>query len=257
MSTNPAEIATAPIIHLPEIGSTNEEALSRVRRGEAGPLFVRADVQTAGRGRHGRSWTSPVGNLYMSLLLPVAAPASCLPQVAHVAAVALAQAVERLLGSAMPLRIKWPNDLLVGPAKAAGILVEGTRLGVDQVCVIGWGVNCASHPTDLPYAATDLTTAAGRPVEADALAETLRTAMAEAVALWDDGRGFEAVRSLWLAHAVPLGTPMRLRGDAMSRAGRFAGIDEAGRLVLQGPDGPVTIEAGEIILDENPAALTG
>jgi BirA family transcriptional regulator, biotin operon repressor / biotin---[acetyl-CoA-carboxylase] ligase len=257
VTTPAAEIARAPVIHLPEIGSTNEQALDRARRGESGPLFIRADRQTSGRGRHGRAWASPVGNLHLSLLMPIAAPPRCLPQVAHVAAVALARAIRAIAGPRLPLCVKWPNDLLIDRAKVAGILVEGTRIGPEQACVIGWGVNCAHHPADLPYAATNLSAALGRPVTADVVAAALRPAIAEAMTLWNDGRGFAGVRAQWLGFALPLETPMRVRGGGDPIAGRFQGIDEAGRLLLLGPHGPMTVEAGEVILDERSAALAG
>lgn len=250
MNDRATEIEAAPIRHLAETGSTNEDALETGRAGFAGTLWIRAGRQISGRGRQGREWTSPLGNLYCSLLLPVAAKPALLPQISHVAAVALADAIRQVAGDLPWLRIKWPNDLLVDGAKVAGILVEGTRDPAGrQICVVGCGVNCATHPEGLPYRATSLTAAAACPVDPDALFDALRSTMGDAIATWDDGRGYAAIRARWLARALPLDTPLVVRGSHEPLSGRFQGIDDKGRLLLLGPHGPVTVEAGEVTLN--------
>ena len=124
MGERATEIDTAPVQHLAETGSTNEDALALARTGVSGPLWIVADRQIAGRGRQGRLWESPIGNLYATLLLPVAAPPETLPQLSHVAAVALVTAVEESFGPHPGLRLKWPNDVLLDGAKLAGMLVS-------------------------------------------------------------------------------------------------------------------------------------
>ncbi len=182
-------------------------------------------------------------------MLPISAEPAVLPQISQVAAVALAETVLQVVAQVPAVHIKWPNDLLVGGAKAAGILVEGTRtLAGTQICVIGCGVNCATFPDNLPYKATSLAQAAGRPVDADVLFLRLRSSMAEALSTWDDGRGYPAIRTRWLARALPLDTPLVVRTGREPISGRFQGIDMRGRLLLLGPHGPVTVEAGEVIL---------
>src|SRR6267142_4792177 len=135
--------------------STNTEALALARAGERGPLWVTAGRQSAGRGRRGRTWTSAAGNLFASLLLTDPAPPEHWPELAFVAALAIHDAVAEI---APPLRaqlaIKWPNDVLLAGKKFAGILVEGEG-GGQGVVAIGIGVNCASHPNETDFPATD------------------------------------------------------------------------------------------------------
>src|SRR5215469_2812357 len=134
------------------LGSTNAEALRLARQGERGPLWIAADRQTAGRGRRGRAWISPRGNLYASLLLTEPAAAEHWSQLSFVAALAMHDAVVEIAGDLKPLlTIKWPNDLLLAGAKLGGILIEAES-GISAV-VVGIGVNCASHPADTEFPA--------------------------------------------------------------------------------------------------------
>src|SRR2546423_7378341 len=130
------------------LGSTNAEALNLARRGEPGPLWVTARRQTAGRGRRGRTWISPPGNLYATLLLTAPAPPERWPQLSFVAALAIHDAVIAIAAGLAPrLAIKWPNDLLLDGAKFAGILIEGQGGGdASNAVAVGIGVNCATHP---------------------------------------------------------------------------------------------------------------
>lgn len=250
MGERATEIDTAPVQHLAETGSTNEDALALGRTAVAGPSWIVADRQVAGRGRQGRLWQSPVGNLYATLLVPVDAPVSVLPQLSHVAAVALVAALEDCVGAQPGLRIKWPNDVLLDGAKLAGILVEGTRTAAgQQVCALGFGVNCANFPEALPYRATSLATVFGETTPPEALFARLRLRVQAAFAAWDDGRGYAAIRERWLAHALPLDTALVVRGARDPIHGRFQGIDDKGRLLLMGPHGPVTVEAGDVTLN--------
>ncbi len=142
-------------IHFSTLASTNEDALVRARAGEADTLWIVAESQTQGRGRVGRVWSSPPGNLYASLMLRDPADMRKAPELGFVAGLALARAVAEILGDSEAFRIKWPNDLVRGSAKFAGLLVEGTQLaGGGYGCVIGFGVNCASHPMGLEYPTT-------------------------------------------------------------------------------------------------------
>jgi BirA family transcriptional regulator, biotin operon repressor / biotin---[acetyl-CoA-carboxylase] ligase len=250
VSDSATGIETAPVRHLTETGSTNEDALAVGRLGVAGPLWFSADRQISGRGRQGRGWASPVGNLYCTLLLPLAAEPAVLPQMSHVAAVALADAIGKIAHDISGLRIKWPNDLLIDEAKVAGILVEGTRdPSGGQICAVGCGVNCATFPEGLPYRATSLSAAARRPVDPHALFAALRSTLADAVSTWREGAGYPAIRARWLARALPLDTPLVVRGSHQPVSGRFRGIDDNGRLLLMGPHGPIAVEAGEVNLD--------
>lgn len=227
------------------IGSTNEEALRRARTGETGPLWITARTQTAGRGRRGRAWVSETGNLFATLLLTDPAPPEHAAQLSFVAALAVHDAIVSLAPAlASRLTLKWPNDVLYGGAKLAGILIEaeGTR---PLIVAIGIGVNCRHHPTETDYPATDLAAAAGAAVSAEAMFEALSGAMARRMAEWQCG--FAAIRAAWLDRAGSLGGELTVRLATRELSGRFEALDEAGRLVLLMPDGRrETIAAGEV-----------
>jgi BirA family transcriptional regulator, biotin operon repressor / biotin---[acetyl-CoA-carboxylase] ligase len=230
-----------------EIDSTNAEALRLARSGELGPLWVTARSQNAGRGRRGRSWVSPPGNLYASLLLSDPSSSEVAPQLSFVAALAVHDAVVTVApGIAPRLALKWPNDMLCQGAKVAGILVEGE--GTRPLCaVIGVGVNCRHHPGETDYPATDLT-AAGAMVTPESLFRALSAAMAQRLQQWDRGGNFAAIRSDWLARASGLGGDMRVRMAEREVTGRFESLDTTGRLILSLPGGGIeAISAGDVM----------
>jgi BirA family biotin operon repressor/biotin-[acetyl-CoA-carboxylase] ligase len=227
------------------LGSTNAEALALARTGERGPLWISARSQSAGRGRRGSHWVSPPGNLYATLLLTEPSAPGAAPQLSFVAALALHDAVAAAAPPLGPaLKVKWPNDLLVGPAKLAGILIEGESDPVFAVA-IGIGVNFAAHPSEVAYPATDLA-ANGALVAPDALLAQLAAAMQRRLAQWDRGLGFAGIRADWLKRAAGLGEILRVRLSARELSGRFQGLDEAGRLLLEQDNGVTTITAGEV-----------
>ena len=227
------------------LGSTNAEALARARAGERGPLWITAKSQSAGRGRRGSQWASPPGNLYATLLLTEPSPAELAPQLSFVAGLALHDAVATCAPKLSPvLKVKWPNDLLIAQTKVAGILIEGENDPVFAVA-IGVGVNCVAHPADTPYPATDLVTA-GSPVAPDALLEELAAAMWKRLGQWNSGLGFAATRAAWLERAAALGEILRVRLPERELSGRFRGLDESGRLLLDQGGSVSTITAGEV-----------
>jgi BirA family transcriptional regulator, biotin operon repressor / biotin---[acetyl-CoA-carboxylase] ligase len=143
------------------------------------------------------------------------------------------------------LTIKWPNDVLFDAAKICGILIESTAGPEGRAVVIGVGVNCRHHPSDTPYAATDLA-ALGYPADPMALFERLAARLAEWIETWRSG-SFEAVRAAWLARARGIGEPVQVRLQDSTRSGRFEALDERGRLLLRLADGRLdTISAGDV-----------
>ena len=205
------------------IGSTNDEAMLRARQGDPGRLWIVAREQQQGRGRAGRIWSSPPGNLYASLLLVGPCATAISPQIGFVAGVALQRAVAMVAGLTAPrLALKWPNDLLLDEAKIAGILVEGTMLaGAGPLAaVIGIGVNVRHHPSDTPYRATDLNSA-GFNLQPDAVFAALAVTMAETLDEWRGGAGFAAVRAQWVARASGIGEPISVRQPEGERRGIF------------------------------------
>jgi len=229
------------------LGSTNTEALNLARQGERGPLWVVAARQSAGRGRRGRRWVSEPGNLYASLLLTAPPLPHVWPQLSFVAALALHDAIgECTKTMEAALVIKWPNDVLLGRAKLAGILIEG-ETGDAPAVAIGVGVNCVSHPTDTDYPATDLA-AAGASVAPSALFAHLSVQMMERLAQWAAGEGFSTVRADWIARAAGLGEDIRVRLADRELSGRFEALDPDGKMILRLPDGrTATVTAGDTL----------
>ncbi|RYC31404.1 biotin--[acetyl-CoA-carboxylase] ligase [Lichenibacterium minor] len=245
--------------HHASIGSTNEEALERGRAGDPGRLWVLADRQTAGRGRIGRAWDSPAGNHHASLLLVDPCPQRLAPQLAFVAGVAVVKALVAVAGEGMGIALKWPNDVLCGGAKLAGLLVEGTSGGRSAhssgfSAVLGFGVNCASHPTHLSYPTTHLGLLAGEAGTRDALFAALSASAIDALDLWDRGRNFAGIRRAWLDHALPPGTPLAVARPDATHVGTFKTVDDDGRLILETGSGCLTVEAGDVFLADMTAA---
>jgi BirA family biotin operon repressor/biotin-[acetyl-CoA-carboxylase] ligase len=226
--------------------STNTEALALARQGERGPLWVTAERQTGGRGRRGRSWVSEPGNLHASLLLTEAAPPEHVAELSFVAALAIHDAVAEVAPNLKPaVAIKWPNDLLVGGKKFAGILIESEGKE-SEAAAVGIGVNCVSHPPDADFPATDLK-AAGADVSPAALFAALSAKMLGRLAQWNKGEHFSTIRADWLARAGGVGGPVRVRVGEEELAGTFETIDDAGRLVLATRDGSKkTVAAGDV-----------
>lgn len=237
-------------IRLRRTDSTNAEAWRRARDGAEGGLWIRAEVQEAGRGRSGRRWESPEGNLYASLLLrPACAPQTVL-QLSFVAGLAAFDAVaalgETLRGH---LALKWPNDLLLDGAKLGGVLLESLNgAGGTPAVVIGTGLNLAGHPPDTATPATHLA-AHGVDASPDEAFHRLARATAQWLDEWADGAGWEAVRSAWLERGPPIGAPISVRLADGEITGRYAGIDGQGALVLKnGDEGEKRITAGDVFL---------
>ncbi|MBV1706719.1 MAG: biotin--[acetyl-CoA-carboxylase] ligase [Hyphomicrobiales bacterium] len=246
------------IEHHQRLGSTNDEALRRAREGARGPLFIIADEQFAGRGRHGKVWQAPPGNLNISLLLTNPAPVAQLPELGFVAGVAVHGALCETLRDAQvtaALKIKWPNDIVHHGAKLSGLMLEAHQVqhGV-QACIIGIGINCRAIPDGLPYGATHLAALAGRAVEAAEVAPHLIAALGREIALHGGGAGFAGIRQRWLARAAGLGTMVSVDTGSARRSGIFQTIDMHGRLVLVMDGVEARFDAGDVFL--NPSANT-
>jgi BirA family biotin operon repressor/biotin-[acetyl-CoA-carboxylase] ligase len=227
------------------LGSTNAEALVLARAGERGPLWLTATSQSAGRGRRGSQWISPPGNLHATLLLTEPSAAAQASQLSFVTALAVHDAVAECAPQLGPLlKVKWPNDLLIEKAKVAGILIEGESEPAFTVA-IGIGVNCAAHPANADYPATDLA-ATGALVVPDMLFEALSVAMELRLAQWKRGQGFAQIRADWLKRAAGLGEMLRVRLPERELSGRFDGLDESGRLLLDQGGKLTAVTAGEV-----------
>jgi BirA family biotin operon repressor/biotin-[acetyl-CoA-carboxylase] ligase len=226
------------LVHLAETDSTNAEAMRRALAGEPGPLWVIADRQTAGRGRSGRAWASEPENLFASLLISTECPAPRVGQLSLVAGVAAIDAITNAgLDRTAALRLKWPNDILIGPGKAGGILVESsTRPEGGMSAVIGVGLNLVSRPTELGAAATSLACHGLALSPREALC-FLGDAMDTWLATWNEGEGFARVREAWLARGGAVGEALTVHAGTELVHGRFVGLDAEGALIVADSEG--------------------
>jgi BirA family biotin operon repressor/biotin-[acetyl-CoA-carboxylase] ligase len=241
------EFGGAGLRYYNEVDSTNEEARRLAESGIEGPLWLLADRQTRGRGRRGREWLSPTGNLYATLLLrPEHGIARC-AELSFAAALAVSELVA-LQAPQADVRVKWPNDVLADERKIAGILLESaSNNGIrPDWLAIGFGLNLKSHPEEVNYPATSLLELGAKaPPPREALA-SLAEAFAKWYGLWLE-RGFVPVRDAWLARAARVGMRIRARIADRETSGVFEGIDETGALLLRESANRLrTISAGEV-----------
>ncbi len=210
-------------------------------------LWLRAERQTAGRGRLGREWVSPPGNLYASTAVRLRPSDPLASDLSLMAGVAVEEAVTIVLdaaGQPAAPALKWPNDLLIDGAKVAGILLERR----DDVVVVGIGVNLAHHP-DLPDKVTVSLASLGAPTQPAAFVELLAETFARWLARWRS-EGLRPVRERWLARAHPVGTALLAQlPDGVVLNGLFDGLDAQGSLLLRLASGERrVIHAGDLVL---------
>lgn len=230
------------------IGSTNEEAKHLARDGAAEATLVWALEQSAGRGRRGRAWISPRGNLYLSLILRPDCPAGSAAQLGFVAALAVGGALRAILPRIERLAYKWPNDVLINGRKIAGVLLESETLAPEKLSfvVVGVGVNLTASPQGTEFPATSILE--------EGLGEVMPEVMLEEFAAhfqsWNmrwHAEGFAPVRAAWLATAaIARGEPILVRLDALALCGRFLDIDHEGNLLLDYAGECRRIAAGEV-----------
>ena len=228
------------------LDSTNDEALRRIAAGTAGHGdAIVARVQTAGRGRRGRPWQSPRGNLHLTLIVrpPAGVPVG---ELAFVTALAVGDAVATVLPEPAALRYKWPNDLLLSGRKLAGLLIEAGGTEMNPALAIGIGVNVAEAPSAMAFPTASL-----RDSGAHVTAEALVSPICKSFAAWYDrwlAGGFAPVRAAWLARAHGVGGPVEARlPDGTVHRGTFRGLDPSGALMLEGEGGAIrTVAAGDV-----------
>lgn len=234
-----------PVIRFAEIDSTNEEARRRAVSGDTGPCWLVTDAQTAGRGRLGRQWSSPKGNLFTTALLPYPRPAAEAVVVPFAAGLAVVDAARMAGVDISQLGLKWPNDVLAGQAKLSGILIETGLIHGQLWMAAGFGINVELAPErpDRPTAClADVPGGAG--LTALRLLTLLDLAFrARLHQLLSEG--FAPIRADWLARAAYLDKPIEVNG----LKGVMTGLAEDGALILRADDGTIThVRAGEISL---------
>jgi BirA family transcriptional regulator, biotin operon repressor / biotin---[acetyl-CoA-carboxylase] ligase len=238
------------------VGSTNAEAMARAREGERGPIWFVTSEQTAGRGRRHRPWIAPRGNLASSVLEVIDVSPSVAATLGFAAGLALEAALQKVsieasLRSAgsddMKFSLKWPNDVLAGRQKLAGILLEAEAVADHRLAVVvGIGTNVVAAPEGTPTPATSLA-ALGVHIGAQELFGALSDAWAEFRGIWGDGRGFGEIRRLWLERAAGLGQSVAVQSGSATAEGIFDTIDETGCMVIRTSEGKrVPISAGDV-----------
>ncbi|MBI4047229.1 MAG: biotin--[acetyl-CoA-carboxylase] ligase [Devosia nanyangense] len=238
--------------------------MKAAQSGDGGPIWFAALQQTAGRGRRGRPWSSPHGNLAASLLIVPDADPNLIATLGFVAGVALNRALATVLpkgkfktgldgadgeegGKRARIALKWPNDVLADGAKLSGILLEAQPLPDGRTAIVmGCGVNVVAAPEGTPYPATSLRDL-GADVDAQAVFEALTQAWVDTYKLWDQGRGIAEVLRLWREFAAGIGAPVAVNRHGDIVRGIFETIDDAGRLVVRADDDTrITITAGDV-----------
>lgn len=222
----------APIEVVAAIDSTNAEILRRIAQGRTDPHWLVALSQTQGRGRRARGWESPPGNLFATLLLPLEVEPHEAATVSFVAALAVMDVLDGLLGAA-EVTLKWPNDVMVAGRKAVGILLESDWSRDDRlVMAVGVGINLAHAPVAPERPAIALAALGIVPPAPHDAAAMLAAAFAARFETWRT-QGFAATRAHWLARAQGLGGPVVARLTLRTHEGVFEDLDETGALVLR------------------------
>lgn len=238
-----ADIALPPPFRLiahDVLGSTNDEARRLADAGGEHGLVVTALRQTAGRGRRGRSWDSPSGNLHCSLLLRPAKPLAEAAQLSFVGGIAVCDAL-RQAAPGLDFACKWPNDVLLAGRKVAGMLLESAG----DAIILGVGVDVEYAPAEALYPATSLRQCGSQATADDVLAAFVTTFQTW-YGRWMEG-GMAGIRAAWVERARGMGGEILVRLDGETVKGIFTGLDEQGALLLTLPDGDTRrILAGDV-----------
>lgn len=239
----------APVEVFEEIDSTVLEARRRAEAGQVGPVWLIAKRQTAGRGRRGRAWSSHDGNLLATFLFATRQPPATIALLGFATGIAIAETIDAVLGQGRAA-LKWPNDVFIDGAKAAGILLDSGSLGADASwAALAFGVNLAAAPQGIDQAAVSLRDTlppdAPAPEPLDFLA-ALRPRL-EGWAERLEQEGFEALRQAWMSRAYGLGREARVLQGEQTIEGRIAGLSSRGELELDTVSGRRLIAAGDVL----------
>jgi BirA family biotin operon repressor/biotin-[acetyl-CoA-carboxylase] ligase len=235
------------VVCLDSVSSTNDVAKRLAQRGAPEGTLVVAEEQTAGRGRQGRRWLAPKGSsLLFSLVFRPSPTPTTLPQLLMASSLAVAEAIEHSTG--LPVRLKWPNDILIGGKKAGGILIEAGFSGEElDYAVVGIGLNVNLDPTEIPEianSATSLSAELGRNVpRLQVLHSLLRSMEREYLVL----KGGEPPYARWTARVAQVGQEVEVNTPWGQERGRLDRVGEDGTLFLHREDGTeVQITVGDV-----------
>jgi len=237
------------LLSFDSIDSTNEEARRQAAAGAPDGTVVWALEQTAGKGRRGRTWDSPPGNLYCSILLRPKCLAGRAMQLSFVAALGMADAVATAVPKGSFVRCKWPNDVLVEGKKVAGILLESQApsLGGIDWLIVGAGLNIAHFPDDSEYPASSLLAEGAKGVAPESMLQTFCLRFLAGMVTWKN-LGFEPIRRAWIKRAAGLGEEVRVRLAHETLSGVFQELDEDGALILLHNGIERRITAGDVFV---------
>lgn len=238
---------TWPAEWFDEIDSTNEEARRRVSSGQFTDGWIAARKQTSGRGRLGRDWVSPRGNLFSTALFRFEGGMLEATKVPFVAALAVADVFNAFVPN-HPVQVKWPNDVRYNRAKLSGILIEAGT--IDDVCWVaaGIGINVAHAPPGVEQAASCLADLRGdNAVTAEMVFEALRSTFSARLCQLETG--FASIRADWLERAEGLTSKASVTYGSAKLEGIFEGMGAGGEMLLRLPNGEVrSITAGDVEL---------
>lgn len=225
--------------------STQDELKEFINDGASEGMVVQALEQTAGRGRHGSTWTSPLGNLYMSILLQPSCNAIEAGQISFIGALAVSHAINEYTDLGTRKKLKWPNDVLIDKKKCAGILLETslTDTKVDWV-ILGMGINILSAPEE----GVALKNLSERPIPIHPFRDKVLEHIKKLYQLWQE-EGFQPIRQQWLAEAYNLNETIRINIPNQEKTGIFTDLDSSGALVLKKDENQTEkISSGEIVV---------
>lgn len=241
--------AGRPLHFFQELGSTNIQAKLEAEEGAAEGTLVIADMQTAGRGRRGRTWSSPAGvNLYFTLILKPSYGTEQASGVTLVMALAVAAGIRKSCG--VRAKIKWPNDIVVNGRKVCGILTEmSVERNVIRYVVIGVGVNVGlqEFPREVADTAASLQAECGREVSRDTLTENIMAAFEEYYESFLLQGDLSGVLAEYNSLLVNRGEKVRVLDPKGEYQGLAHGINSRGELLVEQEDGSVAeVYAGEV-----------
>ena len=219
--------------HVGDVDSSNDLLRERASVGEEAGLVIVARSQNKGRGRHGRNWSSPPGNLYCSILLRPLVPVTHAATLSLVTGLAAADTLAKIDRN-LDVCLKWPNDVLLGEAKLAGILLEsGAKPSSAMVdwLIIGMGINLVHKPDNLPHPAATLAEH-GHQVSPSEFLDRFLPIAASHLQKWQQF-GFAELRDDWMGYAFGVGSDITVRGGGEPISGQFLGVDENGTLQLK------------------------
>lgn len=244
----------APVLILDQTDSTNAEARRRAEAGEYGPVWIAARQQSEGRGRRGRRWENPVGNLASTLLVTLNRSPVEAAQLTFVAALAVADLLDRYVPPAL-VTIKWPNDVLLDGRKTSGILIESGKSEMGGLWLaIGIGVNLKTAPGDTERPATCIAEHLRHDVVAVPDLDEAAGVLAETFGLWFErwnALGFQPILDAWVARTPGLFGPCTARLTNETYVGVADGVEADGALRLRLADGSLkVISAGDVFFGE-------